>query len=340
MATNDQESKERARLKAAIQEITSISPESLKRPELGVDLNFESGFEYFKRTLDLFSRLKNFNLDAVPSSILRDIASHTEDALKDFKQIHDFSLQKYPSNSIQQRDQFVSRVRDAYDEHFRFLIPYLSFFERQDFSLDEIASQARGVAADLTELSNTTKDELDKKLGEAVSTLEAIRRAAAESGVSRHAIYFKDEAALHELSAARWLKAIIALSSLTLSLAAILVLWPGLLPSDLSSAKSIQLVVAKIILFSTLFFSIAFASKTYRAARHNAVLNKHRQNALSTFQAFVKGTDDETTKNAVLLRSTETIFSPSITGFTSGEADSPGYPQILEIFKTVADKSK
>ena len=80
----------------------------------------------------------------------------------------------------------------------------------------------------------------------------------------------------------------------------------------------------------------------YRAHRHNFVINRHRLNALSTFEAFAKATDDQQIKNAVLLQATQCIFGPQPTGYISGESESEGYPQILEIVRGMGagEKSK
>jgi hypothetical protein len=77
-----------------------------------------------------------------------------------------------------------------------------------------------------------------------------------------------------------------------------------------------------------------WCGKSYRAYRHNAVVNRHRQNALATFEAFAKAASDAETKNAVLLQATQCIFSPQQTGYVSGEPET-AMPQVLEIVRNV-----
>jgi len=77
-----------------------------------------------------------------------------------------------------------------------------------------------------------------------------------------------------------------------------------------------------------------WAGKTYRAHRHNAVVNRHRQNALTTFQTFAQAASEEQTKNAVLLQATQCIFSPQQTGYIQSDNDTPGIPQVLEIVRS------
>jgi hypothetical protein len=43
------------------------------------------------------------------------------------------------------------------------------------------------------------------------------------------------------------------------------------------------------------------------------VVDQHRQNALSTFETFMKAASDEQMKNAVLLQATQAILTPQAT---------------------------
>ncbi len=108
---------------------------------------------------------------------------------------------------------------------------------------------------------------------------------------------------------------------------------------ELQWGQAFQLAIAKIIVFSILYFATIMGARNYRAEKHNEITNKHRENALKTFRAFTEATSDDQTKNAVLLRSTETIFSPASTGYIPHEGDHPGHPQILEIIRSVIGSS-
>src|SRR5207244_10156514 len=103
----------------------------------------------------------------------------------------------------------------------------------------------------------------------------------------------------------------------------------------LSTGAFVQLAIAKFIIFSILFSAVLWAARIYRAHRHNYVINKHRQNALSTFEAFAKAAGDSETKNAVLLQATQCIFSPQRTGYLAQENDSEGHSSILEIIRSL-----
>jgi len=109
---------------------------------------------------------------------------------------------------------------------------------------------------------------------------------------------------------------------------------------DSSTAQSIQMGIAKLITFSILYFGLVWTSRNYRAHRHNFVINQHRQNALNTFESFVEGTSDDHTKNAVLIKSTEAVFSPIVTGYLTKEPEPQGGTQILEVFRNVISKQQ
>ena len=73
-----------------------------------------------------------------------------------------------------------------------------------------------------------------------------------------------------------------------------------------------------------------------RAHRHNEVVNRHRQNALSSFETFVAAARaDEQTKNAVLLEATRSIFALQPTGYDSTDAESAGSSQLIEVMRTL-----
>ncbi len=63
------------------------------------------------------------------------------------------------------------------------------------------------------------------------------------------------------------------------------------------------------------------------------MVNRHRQNALSTFEAFVKAASDDDTKNAVLLRATEAIFSLAPSGYVERQSEGQMTPQVIEVLR-------
>jgi len=175
-------------------------------------------------------------------------------------------------------------------------------------------------------------------LVEIEGTLEKVRRAAQEVGVAQHAIHFKDEAEANAASAKTWLKVTAVSAVLTLAFGVSSLIFIVTRTPEFTATQSVQLAIAKIIIFSVLVTATLWSGRTYRAARHNYVVNKHRQNALSTFETFAKAATDDATKSAVLLQATNCIFSAQQTGYISQEeSEGGGYPHILEIVRKAAE---
>ena len=173
---------------------------------------------------------------------------------------------------------------------------------------------------------------LNEKEAEAQGILQSMQSAAAGTGVARHGELFSKESAEHQEAAKNWMWATIASGVATLAFA-LYNLFYGL-DDTVTFAVSLQSVVGRLIVFSVFGAAVTWSARNYRAHRHNAVINRHRQNALGTFEAFAKGADDPSVRDAVLVRSTEAIFSQVGSGYQGRARDnSSGSSQIIEVLR-------
>jgi hypothetical protein len=337
MATLQDEQKSLDRLNKTLGQLSVISPESLVRKEkLGDEINFEPGLPYFKRTLKLFKDLKNSSMDGIPYASLEELNNIGQQALSHFQQILGFTMQQ--NNPLNVRDQLIGQIRDSYDSFYKVITPHIAYSIRMGTDFEALESQARTTVNSMQEAYLRQNEALDNMRKESNEILDSMRTAAAEAGVSQHSIYFKLEAEEHAKTARYWLIANIIAGAAALALALYSVNFYITNLVTYSTAQSIQIGITKLIAFSILYFGLIWTSRNYRAHRHNAVINKHRQNALSTFQAFINATDDDSTKNAVLVRSTEAIFSPGVTGYLTKEPEPQGGAQILEVIRSAINK--
>ena len=202
-------------------------------------------------------------------------------------------------------------------------------------------------------------DQGEQKLKELDATLKSAKEAAELIGIVEHAKFFEEEALNHKRSAGWWLAVTVLLAAIACSAAGWNFYRAESLIKDAVAERSdihkvsatdtrsdgfvgleVQLTVAKIIILSILLSAAVWTGRVYKTHRHNFVINRHRRNALSTFQTFVTGTADPQTKNAVLLQATTCIFGPQNTGYISQEKEADGYPQILEIVRGVGSSGK
>jgi hypothetical protein len=168
---------------------------------------------------------------------------------------------------------------------------------------------------------------------EALAILDGMRSASGLVGVATHAKRFADLAADHRETATKWLVGGAVLAALTVGAAILLgFLFPVSDPTF--TPHAVQQLAARALAIVTLFTLTAWAVKNYRAHRHLAVLNRHRDSALQTFEVFVNASaTDAVVKNAILQAAAECIFNPTATGYLSGDEDqSPA--RIVEVLKT------
>jgi hypothetical protein len=336
MATFEQEQQQRQDLRKVLDALKAIQPESLVRADiLGKDLSFEAGLPVFQRTLELFRDLSDCNIDQVPFETLSQLHSVATQVLSYFQQIQNFSVQEHPQNPVQARDSLIQQLRDQWHSYYSTVTPHISYAIRRGTDFDSLEREARGTLALQKQLAADFRTEKDKILAEMQGALERVRQAAAEAGVAQHAVHFKDEAEYHKKQSLHWLAATVAFSLATIVYA----LWSlGPRLNDLGGTTippAIQLIVPRLVVIFVLTFGLVWSARNFAASRHNFVVNRHRQNALTSFETFVKGTGDPQTKDAVLLQATQSIFTPQESGFVKGEsAPHPG-GQIVEVVRGV-----
>jgi hypothetical protein len=82
------------------------------------------------------------------------------------------------------------------------------------------------------------------------------------------------------------------------------------------------------------------STKNFLNHKHNAIVNKHRQNALMTHSALVEASGDQGVRDAVLLQASSCIFSPQSTGYaSSNENDVSNQKSMVEILSRPATQA-
>jgi hypothetical protein len=340
MATIAQDDLVREEVKGNLNFLNEIEITSLvKKEELG-DMSFESGLPVFERTLRLYRDLSKIELGTISTSILNQIRDRSREAKETFTQIKEFSFKKYPSNTQAQRDSLITSVQDRYDTEFMQISPVIAYGIRlgTDFTrLEREAKEKLSTMNTLLQEQEKSKEETAKSVHD---TLEEVRKLAREAGVSQHAEIFSLEATEHGIAAGRWLVATICVAATAVVVSASLLLLSWFFtPNDITTTKAVQIGIAKVAILSLLFSALLWVGRIYRSQRHNYVVNRHRMNALRTFQTFANATGDDATRNAVLIQATQCIFGAQPTGYISTESDSNPASQILEIVRTAGKSS-
>ena len=284
--------------------------------ELGSKINFSEAVEPTDRLVDLYRQLPCEVLESISRDFIQRIKSQADSDYNRLEQILKFEAGTPQS----QRNSLINSLESAYDPTFQVLHPVISYSVRKSTDFAKLERDARAQVQSINDRADELQKQLEQRATQAEQVLKTIRKVAEEQGVSQQAIYFKNEAEEHKKGSKRWLITTICLTVvLGIYAVSVLLLYksPFLVPTN--TYEAVQVGISKVLIFATISFFLALAVKNFLAHRHNMVVNKHRQNALVTYQVLVKAAGDEANRDIVLTKAAECIFSPQVTGFNKGE---------------------
>jgi hypothetical protein len=150
-------------------------------------------------------------------------------------------------------------------------------------------------------------------------------RRLRQNKATQQARYFKAESDLHEDLAKRW-------RTWTIATAVVLVIYAAVsavvhkvdyIRPD-NAYETAQLIVSKVLIFVVIAFVLALSARNFLSHTHNSIVNRHRQNALLTFQTLADSTRSDASKDVVLQHASACIFTPQETGYVRpGKSDGP-----------------
>lgn len=310
--------------------------------DLGTSLNFKDAISPAQQLIDLYNRLSLKALDDFPDAQLTLIRDHSNAHYKLFSQILDFSPEQ--QNPIEVRKAFIDQIIKAYPTAFQQLHPYISYSLHRSADFQRLDTEARATLQSIEDKANKITADLAGHESEAQRVLEEIRNVAAEEGVTQQAAHFRAESELHETEAEKWRKKTINLSWALGAYAAITLFLhkiPFLAPAN--TYDTVQLAISKMLVFAVIAYMLFLSARNFLNHKHNAILNKHRQNALMTHKALIEASADSGVREAVMLQAASCIFSPQATGYASqnGSGDSSSPKSMVEILsKPVATAMK
>ncbi len=299
-----------------------------RKEELGLAMSFQDAVEPANRLLDLYKQLAVGALDQFPDDVLQKIKQQADGNFNTLESVLKFTA----GRSTGERDQQIEQIRNAYQPAFQALHPYISYSTRTATDFSRLERNARAHLQSAQDSTEALQSELKKQRDEMATVLEAVRKTAAEQGVSQQAVYFKTAADEFEVEAAKWLKRTVWLTA-ALALYAVATLflhkWSILAPAN--AYETAQLAVSKILVFVTISFVMMLSAKNYLANRHNAVVNRHRQNALITYRAIVEAAGDKANRDVVLTKAADCIFTAQPTAFSKFEGIESGSVSLVNV---------
>jgi hypothetical protein len=237
-------------------------------------------------------------------------------------------------NPRAQAETISSQLRTEVDQFLRVsapVLPLLAYFRGDVQAQLAKIEEAVGKADKLYDDGHANIQSKAKEIDEA---LTAARNTAANAGAAVFTQDFLGEAKNVEKSAQGWLAAAAGFGAGALIVAVAAFVWfqP---PHDATVAYTVQFTLTKLVVIGGLITAAIWCGSMYRALRHQAAINKHRGNALKTFQAFISSAGDrQDVRDAILLETTRSIFAVAPTGFLNAtETNVDGGPKIADVLK-------
>lgn len=205
--------------------------------------------------------------------------------------------------------------------------------------------EARKEQEALQRKNEAASAELQKKAEAAVAEAgaefrkeaEFQRQTLANDGVRKQSLHFQVEADKHK-AASHWWCGVTVLSAILL--VSYVLLGDHLIPVNFPDTSGewtpevtyifARAAAARILAFAALGYALFFCARNYAANRHNAVVNRHRQNALNTYRSLVRANKEPGNADIVLTQAARFIFAPQDSGYGRGGGMEGGDVSVFE----------
>ncbi|XSC46992.1 hypothetical protein ACF1BQ_016095 [Bradyrhizobium sp. RDT10] len=317
---------EKSKAQQSLERIQSFDAESISRDQdLGTALNFRDAVEPAKKVIGLFQQFPSEYVFDLPTNKQEQLKSQADAFYNHLDQIVNFDPKQ--DNAYGARTSLISSIKDQYDSHFNFLSPLIAYGASRIRDYRALEREARAAMQAASDRADEATKSLESNQKEAERILAEVRKVAAEQGVSQQAIYFQTEGSNHDANATSWRNATICTAiglATYAALTATMHKWAWLAPN--STYESVQLGLSKVLIFAVIAYMLILCARNFLAHRHNSIVNRHRQNALLTFNALASAAKGEEQKDIVLTYAAACIFAPQDTGFTKSASGQPEIP--------------
>lgn len=328
---------------SSLERIQTFDVDSLPRKsDLGTQLNFQEAVEPATLLVELFKRLTVAALEDFPDTFLKTVRDQANNSYNIFQEALNFSTDQQDPRGVRQA--IIGKMVKAYQPAFSALHPLISYSLHRSADFQRLDTQARATLQSVEDRAARFGDTMEQYSDDAKRVLEEIRNVAAEEGVTQQAAHFRAESEDHDKKAEVWRQRVVKLAWM-LGVFAVVSLFIHKLPilAPNTVYESLQLAISKVLIFSVLAYMLFLSARNFLNHRHNAVVNKHRQNALMTHRALVEAAVESGVREAIMVQAASCIFTPQPTGYAPavGDYEAPSPRSIVEILsKRMTDTEK
>lgn len=315
----------------ALVRVQNFDPKSLVREaELGSKFALHEAVQPAQRVIELFRLLSPSQMYHFPDQQRNTVRDQANAFYSLLEKCQSFEIEDAQPSPTEAKNALINQLESQFQPVFNAIYPLISFAAARSQDFSALERQARAAAQSARDVAKGVAEELEEQKRAASVILDEVRAMAAEQGVSKQAIHFKNEADIHHDLAEKWRRYTI-LTALGLGVYAMASLFlhnvPGLEPT--TAYRAVQLGVSKVLIFAVIAYMLFLCSRNFLSHKHNEIVNRHRQNALATFTALAEATSDAASSDIVLSHAAACIFSPQDTGYTKHDrAGSESVPSL------------
>ena len=301
-------------------------------------INFQAAKPDLELLFNLCSHLKALPIEIVPDGVADNFATSLNQAMTTIASIKSFKIED--GNPTGARDQIIVNLKSHAEHLLTTTQGWIAFLAYQKGDVQKNIEELTNAIATAKSLLDKGNREVSFKVKEIGDIVTAAREASASAGVAVFTSDFEGHAATLSKDAEQWLRNTLLCAIGTILTAFVSIFIP--IDKDATNAQIFQYISSKLVVLLVLITATAWCGRIYKALMHQISVAKHRANSLKTFQAFVKATTNDSTRDAVLMETTRSIFTNTPSGYldsTDANSDTAG-TRVLEIVKSVTASAK
>lgn len=307
----------------ALEELQTFDVKRLPREaELGQKFSFQPAVQPASKVVDLYKRLSLSSLPDFPDSYLQQLTSRCRQDLERFGEILNFDVTR--ADAVAARTALFGQTTQAYEQAFKVLHPLISYSMHRSADFQRLETDARATLKTIQEEAGSVMDQLNAAREETTGIIQDVRDLAAEQGVTQQATYFRDSADDHDTKADTWRNWTIGTAiGLAVYAAGSVFLhkWPFLTPTNVY--ETTQLAISKILVFTVISYVLYLSARNFLSHKHNAIVDRHRQNALLTYKALIDAAGETPNREVILVQAAACIFGAQGTGYSGDTTPRP-----------------
>ena len=176
------------RYRKALDAIVQTDPESFSQISgHEITLNLSKSVPVVERIVGVFRRIRDSDLEAIPDALRTKLAQEINRTMEELQRVPGLD----PRN--QSPEDISASLRSVYQQAYTNLTPILAHVGTDPAGFDELRRRADTALTGIA----SARERVGSMAEESETALDQIRKAAAEAGVSQHAVIFGDVAKRH-----------------------------------------------------------------------------------------------------------------------------------------------